>query len=79
MNALVDSVIAHSNEWIQFPTTNKEITEAKVFWQTKYKFLTAIGVVNCTHNGILKLTLHLDDNINREGQPTLNAQVSCDT
>lgn len=76
--AVIDSIIAHSNEWIKFPTTNRERTEAKELWQTKYRFPTAIGAVDCTHIGILKPRLHGDEYINRKGKPTLNVQATCD-
>ncbi|XP_047502729.1 putative nuclease HARBI1 [Penaeus chinensis] len=61
-----------------FPTTNREIVEAKQLWQRKYKFPTAIGVIDCTHVGILKPKLHGDEYINRKGKSTLNVQATCD-
>ncbi|GBO25640.1 Putative nuclease HARBI1 [Araneus ventricosus] len=78
VNAVIDSIIAHANEWIKFPTTNSEITEAKQLWQRKYKFPTAIGVVDCSHIRILKPKLHGDEYINRKGKTTLNVQATCD-
>ncbi|GBL99554.1 hypothetical protein AVEN_68821-1 [Araneus ventricosus] len=77
VNAVVDSIIAHANEWIKFPTTNSEITEAKQLWHRKYKFPTAISVIDCTHIGILKPKLYEDEYINRKGKPTLNVQATC--
>ncbi|CAH1972737.1 unnamed protein product [Acanthoscelides obtectus] len=70
-----------SNEWIKFPTTNHELMEAKRIWQSMYKFPTAIGVIDCTHIGILKPNRHGDEysRINRKGTPTLNVQAACDT
>lgn len=78
VNTVVDSIIAHANEWIKFPTTNREIAEAKQLWQRKYTFPTAIGVIDCTHVGILKPKLHGDEYINRKGKSTLNVQATCD-
>ncbi|CAH1954867.1 unnamed protein product [Acanthoscelides obtectus] len=43
-----------------------------------YKFPTAIGVIDCTHIGILKPNRHGDESINRKGKPTLNVQATCD-
>ncbi|GBL73991.1 hypothetical protein AVEN_79797-1, partial [Araneus ventricosus] len=77
-NAVVDSIIAHANEWIKFPTTNSEIKEAKQLWQRKYMFPTAIGVIDCSHIRILKPKLYGDEYINRKGKPTLNVQAICD-
>lgn len=78
VNAVVDSIVAHATDWIKFPTTNSEITEAKELWQRKFKFPTAIGVIDCTHVGILKPKLYGDEYINRKGKPTLNVQATCD-
>ncbi|XP_047499264.1 putative nuclease HARBI1 [Penaeus chinensis] len=78
VNTVVDSIIAHANEWIKFPTTNREIVEEKQLWQRKYKFPTAIGVIDCTHVGILKPKLLGDEYINRKGKSTLNVQATCD-
>ncbi|CAH2014081.1 unnamed protein product [Acanthoscelides obtectus] len=67
-----------SNEWIKFPTTNHELMEAKRIWPSMYKFPTAIGVIDCTHIGILKPSRHGDEYINRKRKPTLNVQATCD-
>jgi len=53
VNAVVDSIITHAKEWIKFSTTNSEETKAKYLWQRKYKFSTAIGVIDCSNIGIL--------------------------
>ncbi|CAH1966428.1 unnamed protein product [Acanthoscelides obtectus] len=58
--------------------SNHELTEAKRILQSKYKFPTAIGVIDCTHIGILKPNRHGDEYINRKGKPTLNVQATCD-
>jgi hypothetical protein len=50
VSTVVDRIIAHANEWIKFPTTNKEIVEAKQLWQRKYTFPTALGVIDCRDN-----------------------------
>lgn len=47
---------------------NREITEAKEFCQTRYKFPTDIGANDCTHIGIFKSKLHGDKYINRKGK-----------
>ncbi|CAH2008231.1 unnamed protein product [Acanthoscelides obtectus] len=78
VDRVVNSIVAQSNEWIKFPTTNHELTKAKRIWQTMYKFPTAIGVIDCTHIGILKPNRHGDEYINRKGKPTLKVQATCD-
>ncbi|CAH1970158.1 unnamed protein product [Acanthoscelides obtectus] len=78
VDRVVNSMVAQSNEWIKFPTTNHELKEVMRIWQSMYKFPTAIGVVDCTDIGILKPTRHGDGYINRKGKPTLNVQATCD-
>ena len=78
VSAVVDIIVAHTNEWIKFPTTNQEIVDAKQAWQQKYTFPTALGVIDCTHVGIMKPNLHGDEYINRKGKATLNVQATCD-
>ncbi|CAH1985422.1 unnamed protein product [Acanthoscelides obtectus] len=80
MNRFVNSIVAQSNGWIKFPTTNDELMEANRIWQSMYKFPTAIGVIDCTdiHIGILKPNDHGDEYINRKGKPTLNLHATCD-
>ncbi|CAH1986422.1 unnamed protein product [Acanthoscelides obtectus] len=52
--------------------------EANRIWHSMYKFPAAIGVIDCTHIGILKPNRHGDEYINRKGKPTLNLQTTCD-
>ncbi|CAH1963264.1 unnamed protein product [Acanthoscelides obtectus] len=54
VDRVVNSIVAQSNEWIKFPTTNHELMKAKQIWRSTYKFPTAIGEIDCTHIGILK-------------------------
>ncbi|CAH1967912.1 unnamed protein product [Acanthoscelides obtectus] len=75
---VVDGIVAQSNECIKFPTTNHELMEAKRMWQSMYKFPTAIGVIDCTHIGILKPNRYGDEYINRKGKPTSSVQATCD-
>ena len=77
VRAVVDHIIAKADNWIKFPSTENEILQAKELWQTKYHFPTAIGVIDCTHVGILKPRIHGDEYINRKGKPTLNIQATC--
>lgn len=78
VTAVIESIVAQSNYWIKFPSTNNELMDAKQLWQSKYRFPTAIGAVDCTHIGILKPNRHGDEYVNRKGQPTLNVQATCD-
>ncbi|XP_044745098.1 putative nuclease HARBI1 [Coccinella septempunctata] len=78
VTAVIDSIVAQSNQWIKFPSTSSELMDAKHLWQSKYRFPTAIGVVDCTHIGILKPKRHGDEYVNRKGHPTLNMQATCD-
>ncbi|CAH2005468.1 unnamed protein product [Acanthoscelides obtectus] len=70
VNRVVNSIVAQSNEWIKFPTTIHELMEAKRIWQGMYTFPTAIGVIDCSHIGILKPNRLGDEYINRKGKPT---------
>ncbi|CAH1961640.1 unnamed protein product [Acanthoscelides obtectus] len=36
VDRVVNSIVAQSNEWIKFPTTNHELMEAKRIWQSMY-------------------------------------------
>ncbi|CAH1987848.1 unnamed protein product [Acanthoscelides obtectus] len=78
VDRVVNSIVAQSNEWIKIPTSNHELMEANRIWQNMYKFPSAIGVIDCTHIGILKSNRHADQYINRKGKPTLNVQETCD-
>ncbi|CAH1998052.1 unnamed protein product [Acanthoscelides obtectus] len=78
VDRVANSIAAHSNECIKFPTANHELMEAKRIWQSMYKFPTAIGVIDCTHIANLKPNRHGDEYINRKGKPTLNVQATCD-
>ncbi|CAH1985213.1 unnamed protein product [Acanthoscelides obtectus] len=78
VDRVMNSIVAQSNEWIKFPTTNHGLMKAKRIFQSMYKFPTAIGVNDCTHIGILKPNRHGDKYINRKGKPTLNVQATCD-
>ncbi|CAH1977742.1 unnamed protein product [Acanthoscelides obtectus] len=78
VDRVVNSIVAQSNEWIMFLTTNHELMKAKRIWQSMYKFPTAISVIDCTHIGILKPNRHGDEYINRKGKATLNVQVTFD-
>ncbi|XP_045462246.1 putative nuclease HARBI1 [Harmonia axyridis] len=78
VTAVIDSIVAQSNYWIKFPSTNNALMDAKQLWQSKYRFPTAIGVVDCTHVGILKPNRHGDEYVNRKDYPSLNVmQEKC--
>ncbi|CAH1977290.1 unnamed protein product [Acanthoscelides obtectus] len=61
-----------------YQRANHELMEAKRIWQSMYKFPTAIGVIACTHIGILKPNRNGNEYINRKGKSTLNVQATCD-
>ncbi|CAH1954640.1 unnamed protein product [Acanthoscelides obtectus] len=75
---VVNRIVAQSNEWLKFPTTNHELMKVKRIWQSLYTFPTAIGVIDCTHIGIVKPNRLGDEFINRKRKPTLNVQATCD-
>jgi hypothetical protein len=79
VSAVVGKIVEKADLWIKFPTTPDEIVQAKESWQSKYLFPTAIGVIDCTHIGVLKPRLHGDEYINRKNKPTLNVQGTCDS
>ncbi|CAH1993747.1 unnamed protein product [Acanthoscelides obtectus] len=65
VDRVVNSIVAVSDECIKLPTTNHDLMEAKRIWRSMYKFPTAIGVIDCTHIGILKPNRHGYEYINR--------------
>ncbi|CAH2012763.1 unnamed protein product [Acanthoscelides obtectus] len=66
VDRVVNSIVAQSNEWIKFTTTNHELMEAKRIWQSMYKFPATIGVIDCTYIEILKPNRHGDEYIDRK-------------
>lgn len=74
---VIDSVVSQADDWIKFPATENEVMEAKTLWQDRFRFPSAIGVVDCTHVRIEKPSLHGDEYINRKGFPSLNVQATC--
>lgn len=68
-----------ANVWIKFPCTQQELEDAKTAWQDKYRFICAIGALDCTHIPIKKPFVHGDEYINRKGVATLNVQATCNS
>lgn len=74
---VVNRIVDKAEQWIKFPRTENDFVLAKELWQSKYRFPTAIGAIDCTHVGILKPRLHGDEFINRKLKPTINVQATC--
>lgn len=71
VKAVVPSIVSQIDRCIKFPVSNQEITAAKVLWQTKFSFLSAIGAVDCTHVGFEKPQLHGNEYANNLGMSWL--------
>nr|CAH7757204.1 unnamed protein product [Callosobruchus chinensis] len=63
-------------QWIKFPSTPADVTEAKKRWQRKYTFPCAVGAIDCTHIEIKKPPLHGDECINRKKSHSINVQAT---
>ncbi|KAK9876865.1 hypothetical protein WA026_015098 [Henosepilachna vigintioctopunctata] len=53
-------VVDQSHNWIRFPTTAEDMTEAKVLWQRHFPLPSIIGALDCTQIEIQKPGLHGD-------------------
>lgn len=74
-NAVYDHLAATK---IKFPTTVREINESKqLFWE-KFQFPGVLGIVDCTHVGILKPTEQEHTFVNRRSYHSLNVQLISD-
>ncbi|XP_062537849.1 putative nuclease HARBI1 [Armigeres subalbatus] len=47
--SVCNAIVERSDEWIHFPSLPTELEHAKKMWQSKYKFPSAIGAIDCTH------------------------------
>ena len=64
-SAVKQNILDKAHIWIKFPKTAEEIVEAKQLWTQNYIFLSAIGVIDCTHVRIPKFADFGDEYINR--------------
>ncbi|KAK9883670.1 hypothetical protein WA026_001839 [Henosepilachna vigintioctopunctata] len=53
-------VVEQSHNWIRFPTTAEDMTEAKISWQRDFRLPSLIGDLDCTQIEIQKFGLHGD-------------------
>ncbi|KAK9891644.1 hypothetical protein WA026_015610 [Henosepilachna vigintioctopunctata] len=51
---VMSRVLEQSHNWIRFPTTDEDMTEAKVSWQRHFRSPSAIGALYCTQIDIQK-------------------------
>lgn len=70
-------IVEKADEWIHFPNTPDEFEQEKKMWQTKYKFPSAIGAIDCTHILINKPGNYKDEFVNRKGLNSFNVQATC--
>ena len=77
--SVVDKIHDKAQEWITFPRTELEVTQAKELWQERYRFPQCIGAIDCTHVRIQKpvQALHPDEYVNRKGWHSYNIQATC--
>ncbi|KAK9879541.1 hypothetical protein WA026_006611, partial [Henosepilachna vigintioctopunctata] len=57
---VVSRVVEQSHNWIRFPTTAKDMTEAKVLWQRHFRLPSVIGAHDCTQIEVQKPGLQGD-------------------
>ncbi|KAK9870618.1 hypothetical protein WA026_008178 [Henosepilachna vigintioctopunctata] len=57
---VMSRVVEQSHNWIRFPTTAEDMTEAKVLWQRHFRLPSVIGALDCTQIEIQKPGLHGD-------------------
>ncbi|CAH2019190.1 unnamed protein product [Acanthoscelides obtectus] len=56
-----------------------QIMQPKEEWLTRFRFPTAIGVIDCTHIRLDgKPAQFVDEYVNRKGFVSINVQVTCD-
>ncbi|CAH1991555.1 unnamed protein product [Acanthoscelides obtectus] len=68
-----------AGQWIVFPTTERDLNEAKTSWMAKYRIPTVIRALDCTHIQIKKPEGQFgDEYINRKNVASLNVQMTCD-
>ncbi|KAK9872274.1 hypothetical protein WA026_017078 [Henosepilachna vigintioctopunctata] len=57
---VMSRVVEQSHNWIRFPITAEDMTEAKVLWHGHFRLPSVIGALDCTQIEIKKLGLHGD-------------------
>ncbi|CAH2015864.1 unnamed protein product [Acanthoscelides obtectus] len=68
-----------AGQWIVFPTTKRDLNEAKTSWVAKYRIPTVIGALDCTHIQIKKPEVQFgDEYINGKNVASINVQMTCD-
>lgn len=78
VNFVMDQIIRRANDWIHFPSTAREMNEARVLWQTRFHMPSVIGALDCTHVEINKPSIFGDEYVNRKGYTSINVQATCD-
>lgn len=74
---VMDRICDRANHWIKFPTSPREVNEAQLLWQTRFRLPSVIGALDCTHIEILKPAQFGDEYVCRKGYPSINVQATC--
>lgn len=74
---VMDKIFDRAQNWIKFPNTVREINDAQLLWQTRFRMPSVIGALDCTQIEILKPRLFGDEYVCRKGYPSINVQATC--
>lgn len=77
VKTVIEKMILHIDDWIQFPNNVESIHAAKLDWSAKFKFPNTLGAIDCTHVPIPKPKDHGEEYINRKGFTSINVQATC--
>ncbi|KAF2896912.1 hypothetical protein ILUMI_09264 [Ignelater luminosus] len=81
INLVSNAIYTHLlNTWVKFPTTNQAKQHNKLWFYERFEFAGVIGVIDCTHIGIVAPSAEDKEFpgrpfINRKGYPSINCQV----
>ncbi|CAH2017008.1 unnamed protein product [Acanthoscelides obtectus] len=75
---VVQKIMEKAGQWILFPTTERDLNEAKTSWMAKYRIPTVIGPLDCTHIQVKKSDEQFGgEYINGKNVASLNVQMTC--
>ena len=77
VTSVSNKIMEKAHLWIKFPLSLHDVAVAKTEWLEKFKFPSAIGVLDCTHVRVPKPTQHGDEYVNRKGYCSINVQATC--
>ncbi|XP_050303725.1 putative nuclease HARBI1 [Anthonomus grandis grandis] len=76
---VLERIVQQAGKFIRVANTENQIMQAKGKWLTRFRFPTAIGVIDCTHIRLDgKPAQFGDEYVNRKCFASINVQVTCD-